>query len=75
MLDTIIGLFQPLILLKIVAIILVLMIVIFLLVVAKQSRDMDDTIVLGSSGKLVQLISYINVALALSLLLTAIVIL
>lgn len=75
MLEQILAFFQPLLLIKLVVIIIVVMVLIFVLVAAKQSRDMEDTIVLGPSGKVVKLISYIAVALCFSLLLTSIVIL
>lgn len=75
MLEGALSLFQPQILIKIVSIIFVLMIAVFMLVVVKQVRDMDQTIILGPSGKLVLLVSYLSVLLTLLLLLTAIVIL
>lgn len=75
MLDGILNILQPLLLIKLVVIIITLMVLIFVLIVAKQTRDMDDTIILGPSGKLVKLISYVALALSFSLLLTAIVIL
>jgi hypothetical protein len=75
MLEGVLSLFQPQILIKIVSIIFVLMISIFMLIVVKQVRDMDQTIILGPSGKLVLLVSYLSVLLTLLLLLTAIVIL
>ena len=75
MVDIILSILQPMVLIKLVAIIFCLMVLIFTVVVAKQSTDMDTTITLGSSGRAVQLASYLMVVLALVLLLTAIVIL
>ncbi len=74
-LDFLLQILQPAFLIKIVAIIFCIMLVIFMLVVAKQVKDMDQTISLGLPTKIVQIVTILSVILAFSLLLTAIVIL
>lgn len=74
-LDFIFQVLQPLFLIKIVAIIFLVMILIFVIIVSKQVTEMNQDINAGASSRIVQLISFLNIILILSLLLTAIVIL
>lgn len=74
-LDFIFQVLQPLFLIKIVAIIFLVMILIFIIIVSKQVTEMNEDINAGASSRIAQLISYLDIILVLSLLLTAIVIL
>jgi len=73
--DFILQILDPLFLIKIVAIIFLVMILIFVIVVSKQVTEMNEDINAGASSRIVQLISFFNIFLVLSLLLTALVIL
>lgn len=75
MFDFILQILDPLFLIKIVAIIFLVMILIFVIVVSKQVTEMNEDINAGASSRIVQLISFFNIFLVLSLLLTALVIL
>ena len=75
MFDFILQILDPLFLIKIVAIIFLVMLLIFVIVVSKQVTEMNEDINAGASSRIVQLISFFNIFLVLSLLLTALVIL
>ena len=75
MFDFILGILQPVFLIKLVAIILTVMVLIFALITSKQVFDVNETIHQGSASKIVEIVSIINILLVFSLLLTAIVIL
>ena len=75
MFEFILQILDPLFLIKIVAIIFLVMILIFVIVVSKQVTEMNEDINAGASSRIVQLISFFNIFLVLSLLLTALVIL
>jgi hypothetical protein len=74
-LDFIFQILQPLFLIKIVAIIFLVMILIFVIIVSKQVTEMNEDINAGASSRTAQLLSFFNILLVLSLLLTAIAIL
>lgn len=75
MFDLILGILQPLFLIKIIAIIFLLMILIFAIVVLRQVSELNEDINAGVSSRIVELVSYLGIFLVLSLLLTALVIL
>ena len=74
-LDIIFQILNPLFLIKIVAIIFLLMILIFMIIVSKQVTEMNEDVNADASSRIVQLISFLNIILPFSLLLTALVIL
>jgi len=73
--DIILQILQPAFLIKLVSVIFLVMILIFVIIAAKQILDMRQTLDNGSSSRLVQILSFVNIILVFSLLLTAIVIL
>lgn len=75
MLDIILQILQPLFLIKIVSIIFLLMILIFVVVVLRQVSEMNEDLNAGTSSRVIELTSVLNIILVISLLLTALVIL